>query len=61
MKEQTKMTELQIASKIKAGRRFYVPSVREQKMALSAAKFLGIEITTETQEDKTILIKLVAP
>ena len=61
MSEQKEMSELQIASKIKAGKRFVVRTVREQKRAYSGAKFFGKEITAETLADKTILIKFVTP
>lgn len=47
MSAKQKMTELQIAAKIKAGKPFTVPAERERKMALSAAKYLGIGIFTK--------------
>ena len=55
------MSELQIASKLKAGKRFVVQTIREQKNALKGAKYFGIEITTETLDDKSIAIKFVQP
>ena len=40
------MSELQIAGKLKAGKPFKVSGKREQNIALTLSKGLGIEITT---------------
>jgi hypothetical protein len=61
MSTKNEMSELQIASKLKAGKRFVVQTIREQKNALKGAKYFGIEITTETLDDKSIAIKFVQP
>ena len=45
------MTEIQIASKIKAGKNFKVSTNRERKMALTAAKYLGVDIITRICSD----------
>ena len=62
MSEQKQMTEMQIASKLKAGKRFQVPTAREQKMALTAAKYLGVEIKTESigEKDGPFVVKFIA-
>jgi hypothetical protein len=59
MSSKKEMSELEIASKLKAGKRFVVQTIREQKRALTGAKFLGIEIKTETLDDDSIAIKFV--
>jgi len=61
MSSKKEMSELEIASKLKTGKRFCVGTVREQKKVLTGAKFLGIEIKTETMEDDTIAVKFVSP
>lgn len=40
------MTELEIASRIKAGRNFWVPGNRERKLVLMAARFFGVRLST---------------
>ena len=61
MSDKKEMSELEIAAKLKAGKRFVVSTVREQKNALKGAKYFGIEITTATLPDKNIEIKFVKP
>lgn len=51
MSKLKELTELQIASKIKAGIDFTVKTNRERKKALSAAKYLGSDIVTRALAD----------
>jgi hypothetical protein len=61
MSENKIMSELEIAVKLKAGKRFEVGSIREQKKALTGAKFLGVEITTERIDphDERFVVKFI--
>jgi hypothetical protein len=45
------MSELQIAAKLKAGKPFKVSTKREQNIALTGAKILGIKISTRKDCD----------
>lgn len=50
--KKSKMSELEIAGKIKAGKSFSVPSKRERNMAYACAKYLGVEIATRFSSRK---------
>jgi len=47
-----KMTELEIAGKIRLRKRFNVPGKRERNMAYACAKYLGVEIITRSDGDE---------
>ena len=50
---------LEIAAKIRAKKRFELADAREQKMALTGAKYLGIEITTESNGNGGFIVKFI--
>lgn len=58
MKQISPLPELQIASKIKAGKDFLVADVKSRRRALVAAKYLGVKITTRADGDKFHIIFL---
>lgn len=53
MKPNSKLNELQVASMLKKGVNFSVPSERERKMVLTAAKYLGQDVMTRLADDRT--------
>jgi hypothetical protein len=48
MSDKKEMSELEIASKIKAGKTFAVPDEPARKKALACAKFFGANIVTRS-------------
>jgi hypothetical protein len=58
MKEQKTMSKLEIASKIKAGKDFYVGSKDERKLVLTLAPFQERKLTTRADGDKFKVIFL---
>lgn len=54
-------SELRIASKLKAGKTFTVASEKERKSALFAAKFFGVEISTNKTATGEYEVKFIKP
>ena len=46
MKQKTELSELQIASKLKAGKDFVVTGDKQRRKVLVGARFAGVNITT---------------
>jgi hypothetical protein len=59
MSAKKEMTELHIASKLKAGKEFYISTEREQKRVLTGSKYLGIEITTRSMPTGGFVVKFI--
>lgn len=53
------MSELEIGQRLKAGKEFEVATERERKGALTAAKFLGVEICTRKTETGAYLVRFL--
>jgi hypothetical protein len=54
------LKEIEIAAKLKTGMNFIVGTERERKRALSAAKYLGIEVSTKANPiGFTVFVNLV--
>ena len=56
MSKKTKLSALAIAAKLKARINFKVDTANERQRVLTAAKYLGVEISTRKNEDGTFTV-----
>lgn len=54
------MSDLEIASRLRAKRNFSVPGNLERKAVLQAAKWLGLQVSTRANDDGGYTIRFIA-
>lgn len=60
LRTKRRMSDLEIASRLRAKRNFSVPGNLERKAVLQAAKWLGLQVSTRANDDGGYTIRFIA-